>query len=536
MFYAAFLIFYTTSDFLLSPDFIKYYSYFQFYDGLIEVTGVEQGHFYYFFSYLFTKIIFILNQSLSMNQLLNISIHLYNSILIFIGLTGFIKYMEIKKYKSIDSYLISVLALFFAPLVTLRLSFKPEILVFAFIFWIMIYLENYFENFTISSFFKASILFIILITSKSSIALGVSLFFVFFLFKFKNKLFNKKNFTIITIFFALFFVVLIENYLINDISIVNVQHDSKYDNNAPVEFFTTIEYKDLVNNPNKYFHKNSFISIVLFDTFNDFFGLYWNSEYTELNTERFQFFKIVKIKDKFKIPQINFDQNKNIFTFIGNYDTRWDDPNYLDETRFRFSFIASIVFYILLLIFLLVNKDKLILLSPFLGILLTVFSLLGIFINNYDPEVGDSAKVFYYSYFVVIAFLFLHQVLFGIKIFPKYLYTGIVFLLLFFFLGFPFQYTFETMSAITYKLSLIPFCNFNYKILDIFFNLNEAKSCNEGSLFNKFIPIVDYSLISFKLIISRIPFVNLMLPVLYFLNNFKFMAKFLNNKYKGKIN
>ena len=36
------------------------------------------------------------------------------------------------------------------------------------------------------------------------------------------------------------------------------------------EFFTYFNYDDFKNNPNKYFHNESFIGITLFDTFNDF--------------------------------------------------------------------------------------------------------------------------------------------------------------------------------------------------------------------------------------------------------------------------
>ena len=88
--------------------------------------------------------------------------------------------------------------------------------------------------------------------------------------------------------------IFIENSLHNDKYLHEVTHNENYDNRASLEFFTSINYKDLKNNPNRYFHKDSFISITMFDTFNDFFYLYWNSEYTELNQERKRFFKMVR--------------------------------------------------------------------------------------------------------------------------------------------------------------------------------------------------------------------------------------------------
>ena len=61
---------------------------------------------------------------------------------------------------------------------------------------------------------------------------------------------------------------------------MNVKHPENYNYKADINFFSNINRKDLINNPNRYFHNESFISITLFDTFNDFFQIYWNSEYT----------------------------------------------------------------------------------------------------------------------------------------------------------------------------------------------------------------------------------------------------------------
>ena len=88
-----------------------------------------------------------------------------------------------------------------------------------------------------------------------------------------------------------------ENRVHNGKFINEVDHDIKYDNVAELSFFTNIETQHLINNPNKYFHNKSFVSITLFDTFNDFFEIYWNSEYTELNKDRnTEIFKIKNTK------------------------------------------------------------------------------------------------------------------------------------------------------------------------------------------------------------------------------------------------
>ena len=94
----------------------------------------------------------------------------------------------------------------------------------------------------------------------------------------------------------------------------------------------------------------------MFDTFNDFFGLYWNSQYTELNIDRKDFFIIEKDKDNTRPLKISFEKETRVFTLTGDFDTRWDDPNYVDETRLRFGFISSIIFYFLLTIISLFKK------------------------------------------------------------------------------------------------------------------------------------------------------------------------------------
>ena len=93
------------------------------------------------------------------------------------------------------------------------------------------------------------------------------------------------------------FTLIIENYQHNGLLIFQTEHDKKYDNTASLEFFTNFDTINFIDNPNKYFYFDSFLGIVMFDSFNDFFGLYSNSEYTELNNSRKQFFSVVKKLD-----------------------------------------------------------------------------------------------------------------------------------------------------------------------------------------------------------------------------------------------
>ena len=137
---------------------------------------------------------------------------------------------------------------------------------------------------------KLILSFSIIFTSKVSIAVLVFLFFAVEIIIFQKHLLKRTNFKYLFILTLVFFALNIENYSFNNKYMFDVEHNENYNNKAELSFFTNINTKHLKNNPNRYFHNDSFISITLFDTFNDFFLIYWNSEYTELNKDRREIF------------------------------------------------------------------------------------------------------------------------------------------------------------------------------------------------------------------------------------------------------
>ena len=179
----------------------------------------------------------------------------------------------------------------------------------------------------------------------------------------------------------------------------------------------------------------------MFDTFNDFFGLYWNSEYTELNNSRKEFIRVIKKDNPIFPVGVVFDKANFIFTISGDADERWKDEKSIDELRMRSSFYLSIIFYILVLLFSIFNKNKRIyIISPLIGIVFLVFSSLGIFgTNNFDPLTGDSFKSFYIGFLVIFSFSLIFYELLSKNYFKKsiLLITPILFL---FYLGFPMDY------------------------------------------------------------------------------------------------
>ena len=398
-FYITSLITYLKYDIVLSPDFEKYYQYFEKYSGSISFTNLEHGHAYFFFNYIFLNLFSTIAENLTLNELINISVHFANSIIFLYGLIGLGKFLS-KRFGSKNIYFVLLVLCFLPSSFELRVTLKPEILAFSLIGWSLYYFEIYKNSENKGTMFKLILCLSIIFTSKVSIAVLVFLFFSIEIVLFRKYLLKRKNIKYLFFLTLVFFALNVENYNLNNKHMFDVNHNENYNNKAELSFFTNINTKDLKNNPNKYFHNESFLSITLFDTFNDFFLIYWNSEYTELNNDRREIFQIVKRPNLEPPFGIKFDKENYFFTFSGNFDERWDDRNYLDETRMRVSFITSTIFYFLIIIFsIFKKKSRNMLLTPFLGMLIISFSALGLFgTYNFDPLVGDSMKTFYYNF------------------------------------------------------------------------------------------------------------------------------------------
>ena len=178
IFYTSFLIFYLTYDIVQSPDFEKYIQYLLFYDGQLTSTGLEQGNLYFFLTYIISFLINKIIPNLTTNEILNISIHFLNSLVIIFGFIGIFKYLSLKEFHKKNIYKSLILIIFLPQLTVLRLSFKPEILAFAFLGWLFYLLEKYKNNkveyYLFQLVFLLAILFHLFNLSFSSFLIGLS--------------------------------------------------------------------------------------------------------------------------------------------------------------------------------------------------------------------------------------------------------------------------------------------------------------------------------------------------------------------------
>ena len=211
-------MFYLTYDIVESPDFEKYYRYFQYYSGEISHTDLDQGHSYFFFIYIASLLISTLMPDISMNEILNISIHFANSVIYLIGIIGIYKLLIVKKFKKNITFLLLIVTTFLPASIVLRITFKPEILVFSLICWAVLYIDKYSNYAKPRDALIAVILLSIIMTTKISTTLMVLIFLgLIIIFDYRNLL-NRKNTKFLLLLLILSAALFIENG----------QHNEKY--------------------------------------------------------------------------------------------------------------------------------------------------------------------------------------------------------------------------------------------------------------------------------------------------------------------
>ena len=198
----------------------------------------------------------------------------------------------------------------------------------------------------------------------------------------------------------------------------------------------------------------------------------------------------------------------------------------------------TIIFYTAIFLSLFFKtKDKVLILSPLVGILVIALSASGIFINNFDPEVGDSIKTFYYGYFVIVSFCIVVCNLFHRFNFPKKTITIIFLLTQMFLLGFPFNYSQNTYEDMHYKNSILPFCELNNMYIWDIFNTERQNNCDHetfefsiDSSKKRFVPIKEAETLNFGSLSNKLPIINII--TLFLIG---FVAYFNKSKIKKGI-
>lgn len=347
-----------------SPDFYKYRNYFNYYSGLQNSTSLEQGNLYFYFV---SKIIE------SRSDLLNIrnyyegisnSIQLANLLIYLLGVIGLYKLLSFRGYSKIKILFSLSILNFFPPVIALRLILKPEILIFTLFIWSLYCIESYLENKNYLFLLNFIGLFSLIITTKVATGIIVALFYLLYFYK---EILNENLKTILLSFILLVFLFIslsYENYLINDVLFFDHEISEEYKFTADKSFIYNISLNDIIFRPYPEFHSNSLLGIIVLETFNDHYNLYWNSDESVFAQGSIIFF------------------NRNLKIYL--------------------SILLSTFFY--LTAFSLARKNKkLYTLSPIIGIfVMTNFSLFILF----EPKTGDMLKNYYYSFLLILSFVF----------------------------------------------------------------------------------------------------------------------------------
>ena len=454
------LFFYST----YGADYQKYITYLEFFFGTVENTGSEQSPLYFFLvSFILNFRSKFISPSFLQSEI-SFAIQLTNLFILLIGLLGL--YFLLKQFNISKNKIILVFHLLniFPPMLSLRLTMKPEILVFALIPWFL-YLINLFSKTKNINFLFIALIPSVLISSSKGSWLGIFLIFGFFIFiSIFKKLNIKSIFLLILLFSIIFSVVTYENEQLNKFSVLDFQITENYNNSANLSIIYKNELGPRQSFNNFEFDVGTLLGITVLDTFSDHFNFFWDKDVSFFNQHR----KEIIVENS----SVNFFEidttNRNI-----KYNGPFKES--LKNLRLIIGVCLTILFYIFFLFFS-IKKKKYILyiLSPFIGMLILLINALGFPTNNFDPFVADTFKTFYYSPFLILAFTFLlislkqRSVFIQISLIVLYVFTMI------FIYGFPKQDSSEYIADLNDRNVRSVMCETNKYLI---FDLNNKSEC-----------------------------------------------------------
>ena len=153
------------------------------------------------------------------------------------------------------------------------LNMKPEILAFSILPWSLFLIYKFIETSDIKYIYLALFPNLILLSSKGTIIASVGLIYTYILLKNYNSFNNKKIFYFIVLSTFLILFIYYENYISNGKLVLEHRNlNPMYQNIASLSFIWNINYSNLLFNPFNNFHANSFLGILLLDTFGDYYS------------------------------------------------------------------------------------------------------------------------------------------------------------------------------------------------------------------------------------------------------------------------
>ena len=231
-------LFYSTFE---SPDLNKYFIYFDhFFND--EKTSKEHGLMYYY--------LHSLNYSIFYSEFKNFELFVHKSIqqvnfYIFIfGLLGYYYLLRLLKFSLNVVFPTLLFINFFPPSISMRLVFKPEILAFALLPWIIYLLEKYLESKNIQNLIVCIPMIVSIIALKGNVLVIVSVYLFFSYFRIFIDVPKKILLGLFLVSILSFSALSMENNNANGKSILDIQSGSaiekNYDYRALNQLFTKL--------------------------------------------------------------------------------------------------------------------------------------------------------------------------------------------------------------------------------------------------------------------------------------------------------
>lgn len=457
-------LFYNTTD---SPDFTKYFNFLEFNVNLVNSTTSEQGFlfydlhslYFYFKFYNLTQTNFFIFLSKSIQEL--------NFLLFLLGSAGLFKLLKFYKYNDI-SIITSLIIINFIPIsIAQRIVFKPEIMIFALLPWLILSYELFLKSKKIIYLFCSTPILIGIILQKGSAFALISIFLtIFYLKKILLELKNFKKLLIMFIFFIFlipFYLTLSENTKLNNLDLLDLQSgvmtEAKYNNKGSIDLLYKSKPEELFFYPYKNEHNYSALNITLLDSFGDYFEIYWRNDGSYFSKDQSKIFQFEK-SDNTKMPI--FDLENNQFTIFTQEN---ENIYYLRNLT---SLGVALFFYISFFYFYrkVERPNKKFFLLPLLGYLVLNFHIISGFPeNNFDPLVGDTLKPFYYSFFLIITIGFTISEISRTKLRSIFLIAFFIPVLMYTY-GFPKNYSEDSIVVLNQINSFSTFCKVNSSVFN----------------------------------------------------------------------
>jgi hypothetical protein len=396
---------------LAGADNFKYINNILYIFGSSEEPYDNQGILYYFLVSIFIKIrtenFSYLNDPTFITEnpnamFISENILLANIFIFIFGLIGFYFLMKKLAFNQNKSLLIILIFCYFPSFYYLRFNMKPEILAFAIIPWVFFFFEDFLISKNKMNIFTMGLLTALLISTKGSIA-GMVLLCLFVKYLLNYKHFSAKE---VILGFGVLLIalgsIIGENYWLGIGNVLQREAEENYDNQASLDFIYQLDFERLRKDPKKNYHRESLIAITVIDLYSDYFELNWKED-SVLFSKKIKPLIVERNLDKnLNLKLLNLERDLKHIVYSGPH------PNYLPyQITYLGLFFSFLSFYLVFYYLFKKNtKHKEYIIFPFLGIMvLLINAILGFPQNNFDPNVADTFKVFYYSFLIPFSLL-----------------------------------------------------------------------------------------------------------------------------------